>query len=179
MKQAAPERRLALQRRLADLASELHRVERDLVALGPGERLPGLHLLVEAAGHRALVAASEVQEIVRLVAFAPIPGAPRHALGTFVFRGRPVVALDLASFLSVARVPSLDAHVVVLGGARALGLVVDGVRAVVDAPLLVEGEAASAWGGTRLVAGLCRVGDEALPLLGLGALARAVEEAPA
>jgi len=54
---------------------------------------------------------------------------------------------------------------------------VDGVLSTVEAPLLLEGgdAGAGAWRETRLVAGLCRMDDGIVPLLGVAALARSVE----
>ncbi len=171
------ERREALHHRMRELAGELARLHGDLVALGPGERLPGLYLAVEAAGRRALLPAAHVQEIVRLVPFAPVPGAPPHALGTFVCRGQPVLALDLATCLGARRDPDRDAHLVVFSSSPPFALLVDGVLSTVEAPLLLEGGDAGpeAWREAHLVAGLCRLDDEAVPLLGVAALARSVE----
>jgi purine-binding chemotaxis protein CheW len=174
---AAHDRREALHHRMRELAGEMARLQGDLLALGPGQRLPGLYLVVEAGGQRALLPASQVQEIVRLVPFSPLPGAPQHAVGSFVCRGQPVLALDLAACLGNRREPDLDAHVVVFSSAPPFGLLVDGVLSTVDAPLLLEGGDAGAdvWRQTRLVAGLCRMDDGIVPLLGVAALARSVE----
>src|SRR6266545_1934018 len=96
-------------RRLEDA---LQRTQAELLALG-GETLPGLHLAVEAAGRRGLVAAGRVSEVVRLVATAPLAGAPPHVLGTFVCRGAPVLAVDLAALLGAAHEPGIDAQIVI------------------------------------------------------------------
>ena len=171
------DKREALHRRMRELAGELARLQGDLVALGPGQRLPGLYLVVEAGGQRALLPASHVQEIVRLVPFSPVPEGPPHALGSFVCRGQPVLALDLAACLGSRREPDLDAHVVVFSASPPFGLLVDGVLSTVEAPLLLEGGDAGAgdWCDTRLVAGLCRMDDGIVPLLGMAALARSAE----
>jgi purine-binding chemotaxis protein CheW len=80
------------------------------------------------------------------------------------------LAVDLAALMGVRREPSLDAHLVVCSGNRTVALLVDHVRDIVEAPLLVdrvaEGEERSAWDSTGLMAGLCRTGDGSLrPLL--------------
>lgn len=172
-------RRESLRRRLAELEGELAEVQDALVSLGAGEPLPGLYLLAEAAGRRALIPAATAQEIVRLVAFEPLAAARPEVLGSFVWRGRPVVALDLASFLGVQREPSLDAHVVIAGGSRACGIVVDAVRTLVESPVMVErgGEDGLAdWSRSGIAAGYCRVADEILPLVSIQALAAAAGE---
>lgn len=172
-------RRESLRRRLAELEGELAQVHDALVSLGAGEPLPGLYLLAEAAGRRALIPAAMAQEIVRLVAFAPVPGSRPEVLGSFLWRGQPVVALDLASFLGVEREPSLDAHVVILGGSRSCGIVVDAVRTLIESPVMVErgGEGGLAdWSRSGIAAGFCRVGEEILPLVSIQALARVAGE---
>ncbi len=172
-------RRESLRRRLAELEGELAEVQNALVSLGAGEPLPGLYLLAEAAGCRALVAAAMVQEIVRLVAFAPVPASRPEVLGSFLWRGQPVVAIDLASFLGVSREPSLDAHVVIVGGSRSCGIVVDAVRTLVESPVIVEGGGEGSladWSKSGIAAGFCRVGAEVLPLVSIQALARVAGE---
>lgn len=171
--------RLALVAELRRLEDALQRAQGDLLALG-GEVLPGLHLVVEAAGRRGLLPAGRVTEIVRLVAMTPLAGAPRHVLGTFVCRGGPVVALDLAAHFGAEREPALDAQIIVLAGSPAVGIVVDRIERLVDAPRLFEGDAAGAtpegWRGSPLVAGLCVDDGEVLPLMDPAPLAAGVRE---
>ena len=66
---------------------------------------------------------------------------------------------------------------VVFSSSPPFALLVDGVLSTVEAPLLLQGGGAGpeAWREARLVAGLCRLGDEVVPLLGVAALARSVE----
>lgn len=143
-----------------------------------GATPPGLHLVVEAAGRRGLLAAGGVQEIVRLVAIAPRPGAPAAILGTFPWRGVPVVAVDLAALLGVRREPSLDAQIAVLAGTPAVGLVLDRVHGLHERPAVHAGTGAPAgWEAARLVRGLCTVGGEVLPLLDPGPVLAAAREA--
>jgi purine-binding chemotaxis protein CheW len=166
-KAAGPsEARATLVERLRQLEEELSLAQGKLAALG-GEALPGLHLVVEAAGRRGLLAAGRVQEIVRLVATDPIPGAPPSILGTFICRGVPVVAVDLAGLLGVSREPALDAQIAVLSGTPAVGLVFDRIHGLHERPVLHAAgrEEIPGWEGSRLVSGLCTVGGEVLPLL--------------
>ena len=175
--QGALARRAALVERLCLLEEELARAQVALAAVG-GEALPGLHLVVEAAGRRALLPASRVREIVRLVATEPVPGAPPALLGTFVCRGVPVVAVDLAGLLGVHRVPGLDAQIAVLTGTPAVGLVLDRIQGLHERPVLHAAgrEALAGWEGSRLVVGLCTVGGEVLPLLDPGPVIASVRE---
>jgi len=85
----------------ADVVAELRRLEAELarahaaMASCPrGTRLPGAYLVLEAGGSRALAPAAQVEEVVRVVATTPLPGAPDEVLGTFVHRGRTTVAVD-------------------------------------------------------------------------------------
>jgi purine-binding chemotaxis protein CheW len=78
-------------------------------------------------------------------------------LGTFVYRGEPALAVDLKRYLGLSEgEPDLDAHMVVLASARPMALVVDRVRALVEAPRVAEAPAeASSWLSSPLVAALC------------------------
>lgn len=161
------------------LEQELQRAQQRLIELG-GEVLAGLYLLADIGGMRALLPSARVTEIVRVVATKPLPDAPPHVLGTFVCRGVPVIAIDLAAGMGERREIPLDAHVLVLAGAPALGLLVDRVEQLVDGPRLFEGDAASAvpdaWRGSRLLAGLCIVGGQIVPLLDASPLAAGLPE---
>lgn len=161
-----PTARASLVERLRLLEEELSKAQGELAAIG-GEQLPGLHLVVEAAGRRGLLPAGRVQEVVRLVATDPIPGAPPSILGTFVCRGVPVVAVDLAGLLGVSRPPALDAQIAVLVGSPSVGLVLDRIMGLHERPVLHAAghEEVPGWEGSRLVSGLCTTGGEVLPLL--------------
>jgi purine-binding chemotaxis protein CheW len=161
-----PTARASLVERLRLLEEELSQAQGELAVIG-GEQLPGLHLVVEAAGRRGLLAAGRVQEVVRLVATEPVPGAPPSILGTFVCRGVPVVAVDLARLLGVSRPPALDAQIAVLVGSPTVGLVLDRIMGLHERPVLHASgrEEVPGWEGSRLVTGLCTVGGEVLPLL--------------
>lgn len=159
----------------ADLVAQLHRLEDELhhvhgrlVALGGGT-LPGIHLVIEAAGRRALLSSGRVTEVVRMVAMKALAGAPPQVLGTFVCRGVPVIAVDLRRLLGAQDPPGLDAQIVILAGTPAVGLVVDHVPRLLENPRLHEGDLVAGmpegWRETRLTAGLCLDGKEVLPVL--------------
>jgi len=176
---SAPEKRTSgsraeLTSRLKHLEGELEEVRKRLWALGPGT-LPGVHLVVEAAGRRALVSASRVTEVVRLVAFSPLAGAPPHVRGTFVYGGVPVVAIDLRSLFGAREDPDLDAQIVILSGTPALGLLVDRVSHLLEDPELYAGHAGAGmpdgFGESGLSFGLCACGGAVLPVLDPGAIA--------
>ena len=162
----SPSARAGLVDRLRHLEEELAQAQGALAAIG-GEALPGLHLVVEAAGRRGLLPAARVREIVRMVATEPVAGAPPSVLGTFVCRGVPVVAVDLAALLGVRRQVALDAQIAVLAGTPAVGLVFDRIQGLHERPVLHAAgrEALPGWEESRLVVGLCTVAGEVLPLL--------------
>jgi purine-binding chemotaxis protein CheW len=161
--------RSAVQRRLATLESEVAQLRQELAGLGREQVLPGLFLTVEVAGALALLPTEAVQEVVRLVELSPLPSSPAHVAGTFLYRGAPAVVVDLAVLLGVRREPAMDAHLVVLRGARAVAVLVDGVRDLVEAPLLVdavpEDGGRTPWDASGLMAGLCSTTDGVRPLL--------------
>ena len=174
-------RRASVEERLGALEAEQARLRQELATLSGELRLPGLYLTLDAAGTSALLAADAVQEVVRLVELEPLPGAPPHILGTFVYRGSPAVAVDLSALLGVVRQPELDAHLVICKGARTVAVLVDRVRDLVEAPLLVDGTAEGTlplpWDAKGLMAGLCRTPEGVRPLLRLSAVLTGAEAA--
>jgi purine-binding chemotaxis protein CheW len=150
------------------LEEELQKVQGRLLSFG-GETLPGVHLVIQAAGRRALLSSGRVVEVVRLVATHPLAGAPPHVRGTFICRGMPVIAVDLRKMLGAKDEPALDAQIVILSGSPSVGLVVDHVPRLVENPKLYEGDIVAGmpegWKESRLAAGLCLDGDEVLPVL--------------
>jgi chemotaxis signal transduction protein len=167
-------RRRALVNELRAIEREWARVRAGLAELGPGERLPGLHLVVELGAGRLLLPCARVAEIARVVACEPVPGAPPWVLGTFVWRGRPALAADLGARLGGERAASLEALMVILDGTPSVALVVQGVRGLVEDPLLADG--ASEGPSGRVVLGACRVEDDAVPALAPEALERELQE---
>lgn len=170
-------RRRDLVVRLERLEGELVETVAALISLGP-ERIAGLVLAVEVAGRRALLPAGRVRSVLPVLAMHPVPDAPPEVIGTFALRGLAVTVIDLARRLGVVREPSLEAQIVVLGGARLVGVLVDRVLAVEEGVEVVQGrppEGEEAWAGTRLVPALCRWRDEVLPLLEPAAIVRCAE----
>jgi purine-binding chemotaxis protein CheW len=165
----AQARRASAQKRLAVLEEEIVRLRRELAAPGAEQRLPGLYLTVEVVGSVALLPVEAVLEVVRLVAIEPLPASPPHVRGTMLYRGTPAVVVDLAALLGVRREPDLDAHLVLCGGARMVAVLVDRVKDLVEAPVLVDGsvqdESTRPWDQTGLMAGLCRTPEGIRPLL--------------
>ncbi len=168
-------RRRALLQELRAVEREWARVRAGLAELGPGERLPGLDLVVGLAQGRFLLPCDRVAEVARVVACDPVAGAPPWVLGTFVWRGRPAVAVDLGARLGGAPASSLEAMMVILDGTPTLALVVAEIRGLAEDPVLAE--TAREPGVERFVLGACRVDDGAVPVLAPERLEREAQEA--
>lgn len=87
-----------------------------------------LETLSFTLGHeRYAVESKHVREIVRLVDFTPVPGAPEFLLGVMNLRGEVLAIADLRKFFGVPKQGLTDlARVVVLGAYRAeLGVLAD------------------------------------------------------
>lgn len=87
-----------------------------------------LETLTFALGHeRYAVESKHVREVVRLVDFTPVPGAPEFLLGVMNLRGEVLAIVDLRKFFGVQKQGLTDlARVVVLGAAHAeLGVLAD------------------------------------------------------
>lgn len=177
---------VALKARLRELEAETSGLVRRLRS-APETELSGAHLVLEAGGKVALLGAASVEEVVRVVALQPVPGVATAVAGAFNCRGRLLFALELGALLEgrVARAPGLEAHLVVLGTAAPLALLVDEVVGVVTGVTLVADERRAGRAAeerevperraqqlSRLVA---RVGDRVMPLLDAGALSAFVE----
>jgi purine-binding chemotaxis protein CheW len=163
-----PASRAELVAQLRQLEEQLQKIQGRLLAMGSGS-LPGIHLVVEAAGRRALLSSARVSEVVRIVATTPLAGAPPQVRGTFICRGAPVIAVDLRKLLGESSDPGLDAQIVVLAGSPSVGLIVDYVPRLVENPKLFDGDLVAGmpegWRGSRLAAGLCLDAGEVLPVL--------------
>jgi purine-binding chemotaxis protein CheW len=157
-----------LRQQLHLLEAECSRIVEQLARLETHECLPGLHLLIEVGGYCALLPAAPVREIARLVEWTPVPGMPAFVLGSFIYRGQAVFAVNLAACLGRPQEPALDAHLVVLASSVPMALVVDRVGGLVDSPLLAAQElrgAEEAPLNAALVSAVCRVGQQLFPLL--------------
>jgi purine-binding chemotaxis protein CheW len=165
-------------RRFRELEGELAQVQAQIASLPAGEPIPGIYLTMEVAGQIVALPSTQVREVVRMVEVSPLPGAPKHVLGSFVYRGEPVVAVDLAVFLGRASEARVESHLVILQASQALALVVDHVVSLVDAPQVAaqsDDPALQSWYASRLISGLCRSGDQLLPLLNLEPLLEGVQ----
>ncbi len=156
---------MELRRRFRKLEVELNEVQNQIASLGPGESIPGVFLIIETAGKGAVIPATLAIEIVRLVEYVPLPLAPPHVLGTFLFRGQSVVAIDLARYLGCSQEPRLDSHMIIMQSVRPVALVVDRVNAVVEAPVLSESTQNPSGISSSLVMGICKYADRLLPIL--------------
>ena len=174
MMDAIHQARNVLHRRARELRGDLADLEAELAELGPGDRLAGLHLLLEAGGRRALVSAAQVEEVTRLPDLAPVRGGPPEAVGLATVGGRSMAALDLAALLGVRRAPPREGALVVFQAGLPFALLADSVSPAQGVPLLVASDGRGGERG-RHADVLAQVGTEVLPLLHVERLASILE----
>jgi purine-binding chemotaxis protein CheW len=89
------------------------------------------------ANERYAVETCHVREVVRLIDFTPLPGAPDFLVGVMNLRGHIVAVIDLRKFFGVAARGLTDlARVLVLGHDRAeFGVLADSASEVAALPL--------------------------------------------
>ncbi|HET6922509.1 MAG TPA: CheR family methyltransferase [Anaeromyxobacteraceae bacterium] len=153
--------------------AEAARLEGNLLSIVPGERLPGVYLKVRAADFEALVSAERVEEVLPPVSLDPIEMERQgHLVATFTYQGEALPAFDLASLLGEPRPVSDRSRVMVIGGGRPFGLLVDSVALLESAPvaLAVEPSPPEAPAPVRVEV-MCESG--VLPLLDVPALVAA------
>jgi purine-binding chemotaxis protein CheW len=164
-------RRRAVQDELRTAQDACQRLRAELLALGEGALLPGVHLVAGVGGHPVLLPGIRIAEIAVVVECQPIPAAPPWVAGSFVWRGRPALAIDLASRLGGIPTDSLEAILVILDGEPSVALVVEEIRGIVEDPPVAVGRADAALGP---FAGACTVDGNPIPLLAPEVLERAV-----
>lgn len=115
---------------------------------------------------------TSVVEIIRVVAFAPVPDPAPDLLGMINLRGRVIPVFDLARSLQLGERPlSLRMYVVVADvEGEAVGVVVDDVLDVVSVPEDGFHVSRALAGGTTFTAGVARLGTEMLTILNLSPL---------
>lgn len=119
------------------------------------------------------VPVGEVREVVAVPAITPVPRAGSHIEGIINLRGNVVPVVSLHRLLGLPEPESYGGEsrvVIVERGGEPVGLLVDGVHAVLR--LHVEDMAGGEFSGMReAVSGVARLGDGRLVLcLDLGAL---------
>lgn len=170
-REGAEARRATLRRELRDAEDACQRLRAGLLALGPGARLPGLHLVAAVGGAQVVIPGARIAEIAPVVACDPVPGAPAWVSGSFLWRGRPAVAIDLAARLGAPASTAPDAILVVLDGEPTVALLVPEVCGLAEDPDLADAAADSAMGPFL---GVCALDGRTLPLLAPEALEREV-----
>jgi purine-binding chemotaxis protein CheW len=129
----------------------------------------GLHVLFTVAGCEYVIPAADVLHMESYSGATPVPGAPAHVAGLIQVRGRVLPVVDVrARFGLPADVAAAGARVVVVqDGTRAVGLLVDGAREVINLPAerfqpppeMVGG------GGRAFVTAVAQAGDRLLMLI--------------
>lgn len=96
-----------------------------------------LHVLCKIADAEYVVPAADVVQMESFSGATKVPGAAAQIAGLIQIRGRVVPVLDLRVLFGFARIePTIDSRVVVMkGGDRTVGLLVDSAREVLKIPL--------------------------------------------
>lgn len=134
-------------------------------------RIPENLVLVRHGEDRVGIDLASVREVLRMMRIQPLPGAPAGVLGVINVRGETIPVVDVESRLPAgARSPTIDYHLVVIGGEVALALAVTHVE---DMESLETGGWQDAEGvlpdGVPL-RGVARVNAELIPVLDPGRL---------
>jgi chemotaxis signal transduction protein len=108
-------------------------------------------VLFEAANTTFAVPAADVVQVLRMVAVAPVPGAPPFIRGILNLHGTLVPVVDVGARLSGAPRPLHpdDQLLLASAGGRLLALEVERVRDVVEVP---DAPADAPWGATAPLA---------------------------
>src|SRR5512142_1563560 len=162
-------RRESLLRELRGAEEACQRLRAGLLALGPGTCLPGVHPVVRAGSARVIVPGGRVAEVAAIVACEPVPGAPAGVVGSFLWRGRPALALDLSVRLGGAPCASHEDLLLILDGDPTVALRVEEVCGLVEGPVVTEGGA-----GPGPLLGVCSLDGGPVPILAPEVLEREV-----
>jgi purine-binding chemotaxis protein CheW len=134
-------------------------------------------VLFEAADTVFALPATEVVQVLRMVAVAPVPGAPAFIRGVLNVHGTLVPVVDVRARLSGASRPARpqDQLVLARAGERLLALQVDRVQDVVE--VADAGAEAGAWADAApLAAGAVALPGGAVVVHSLAAWAALAEE---
>lgn len=164
-------RREALRRELRGAEEACQRLRAGLLALGEGARLPGVHPVARAGGVRVIVPGGRVAEIAAVVACEPLPGAPAGVVGSFLWRGRPAIALDLAVRLGGPPCSSHEDLLLVLDGEPTVALRVEEVCGLAEDPAVAAGGPGAGLGPFL---GVCSLDGETIAILAPEALEREI-----
>lgn len=166
---AVHERCREVRRLVRACRAEAARLEGELLAAGAGERLPGVYLALRAGDSEALVAAAHVEEVLPGTALGPVEeDRQRHVVGTFVYRREVLAAFDLASLLGAPRPVPGSFSLLVFGGGRPFGLLVDSLAVLPGAPVVLAVD--PAWAGGPPVRAEVTCARGVRPVLNLPAL---------
>ena len=93
-----------------------------------------LHVVFKVAGADYALAASDVLHMESFTGATRVPGTPPHVVGLMQSRRRVIPIIDMRLRFGLPRVePTLDSRVVVVqNGSRAVGLLADSAREVIQ-----------------------------------------------
>jgi purine-binding chemotaxis protein CheW len=131
--------------------------------------MSGLHVLFTVANGQYVIRAEDVLHMEAYSGATPVPGAPPHVRGLIQVRGRvlPVVDVRARFGLGCDEVAQGSRVVVVKDGERAVGLLVDGAREVIELPpdRFRPPPDVVTVGGGAFVSAVAQAGDRLLMLI--------------
>jgi purine-binding chemotaxis protein CheW len=135
-------------------------------------------VLFEAANTTFALPASDVVQVLRMAAVAPVPGAPPFIRGVLNLHGTLVPVIDVGARLSGASRPPRPEHQLLLAraGDRLLALEVERVQDVVDVAAGAA-DAGVAEGATTLSSGALALPHGAVVVHSLAGWAAVADEA--
>lgn len=164
-------RREALLRELRGAEEACQRLRAGLLALGDGARLAGVHPVARVGAARVVIPGGRVAEIAAVVATDPVSGAPSGVVGSFLWRGRPAIALDLAVRLGEPPCASHEDLLIILDGDPTVALRVEEVCGLAEDPEVAAGSASAGLGPFQ---GVCAVNGGTIPILAPEVLEREI-----
>jgi purine-binding chemotaxis protein CheW len=136
-------------------------------ALGPAAGDETL-VVLRLEGRDFALRVTDVVEVLRMVAYVPVPGAPPPLTGLINVRGRTIPLVDLRLRLGLAaRASGLETRIVVVSGpgGRPLGLLADEVVEAITLPRASIEPPDELSGPEHLLSAVARAGARVIPVL--------------
>jgi purine-binding chemotaxis protein CheW len=130
--------------------------------------MSGLHVLFTVANGQYVIPADDVLHMESYTGATPVPGAPPYVAGLIQVRGRVLPVVNVRARFGLPPEAEAGTRVVVVKqGERAVGLLVDGAREVIDLPadrFKPPPEVVTAGGGAFVTA-VAQAGNRLLMLI--------------
>lgn len=134
--------------------------------------------VADAGGEQFGIDINRVVEILKVQRVHLLPQLPAFLAGVVNIRGEVIPLLDLRKRFGISSSSKKERIVVVRAGREKVGLLVDGVREIVDLQPAEVGEPPSMFRGlkTEYLTGIARKGDDIIILLNIDTLLSSEEK---